>query len=94
VNVGNGWCIAPLRWSGPLAANVLPTFYQACEPYESSADDGIHVLDDVCLAPVALDGPLGPGPASADPCQTDGPGPPGLVTVLRNFSVAGVRTTY
>jgi len=94
LNVGNGWCIAPMRWSGPLASNVVPTAFPACTQYRTNADDGIHVLDDVCLVPVSLDGPLGLDTAGASPCTGNGSGSPDPVTLLRNFSVAGLRTTY
>ncbi|GAA1951397.1 hypothetical protein [Catenulispora subtropica] len=90
LDVADNWCISPLSWSGPVTSAILPTAARACDRKPVRADGGTHVLDGLCLAPIALDGLPGSGPGA--PCGT--PDAKGPVSALRGFSVAGVQVTY
>jgi hypothetical protein len=97
LDVANNWCVAPLRWSGPLLPNLVPAPYQACRDVRAGGENGLHVLDNLCVAPISFDGPLGSRPAPSSKCgDGDATGPAGFgdVSVLRGFSVAGVQPLH
>lgn len=87
----NGWCVAPLHWSGPLVSDPVPNPGDACG--HASPTGGVRLLSDLCLAPISIGDPLNPGAAPARPCQSAGATGPGF-GVLRNVSVGGVQATY
>jgi hypothetical protein len=92
LEVANDWCVAPLQWTAPLTQDAFPSPYHVCDGKHADPD-GIHVLSNMCLAPVSLDGALGSDPPAVAPCSTkpaDGPG----FEILRNVSVAGVQATF
>ena len=87
----DGWCVAPLQFAGPLAADPLPTTSHACGHHR--AGGGVRVLSDLCIAPITIEDLPGSGSAPSAPCRDDGAAAPGF-GVLRNVSVAGVQATF
>jgi hypothetical protein len=87
----NNWCVAPLHWSGPLVSDPFPNPGDACQ--HTGTSGGVHVLSDLCIAPISIDDPLGHGTAPSTPCQNAAAAGPGF-EILRNVSVAGVQTTF
>lgn len=91
LKVADNWCVAPLQWSQPLSTDVFPTAGRVCDD-RGQDGDGVHVLSNMCLAPLSLAGALGSGPPTAAPCPTAAGGPG--FELLRNVSVAGVQATF
>jgi hypothetical protein len=90
LQLGDGWCVAPLHWSGSVIANPFPSSSDACgQPRKD--DDGVHVLSNLCIAPISTDDPRG-SPAAPPGCDQGAAGPG--FEILRNVSVAGVRATF
>ncbi|MEY9859840.1 hypothetical protein ABH935_005474 [Catenulispora sp. GAS73] len=87
----NNWCVAPMHWSGPLVSDPFPNPGDACR--HPGTTGGVHVLSDLCIAPISIDDPLGSGTTPARPCQNAGAAGPGF-EILRNVSVAGVQATF
>jgi hypothetical protein len=87
----DGWCVAPLHWSGPLTTDPVPTSSDACG--HNQADGGVRVLSNLCIAPISMDDPLGSGPVPSTVCPNEDAAGPGF-EVLRNVSVAGVQATF
>lgn len=99
MDIGNGWCVAPLHLSGSLT-HVLSAAGQGCGGTGRSGGNGVHVLDGLCVAPIAPDDP-GPTPSSnsssSSTCDGEtatGSSGPGEVSVLRGLSIVGVQATY
>lgn len=90
LQLGDGWCVAPLHWSGSLAADPFPSSSDACG--EHRTEDGVHVLSNLCIAPISADDPSGPPAAPPPGCAQGTPG--SGFEVLRNVSVAGVQATF
>lgn len=87
----DNWCVAPLRFTGPLAANPFPTVSDACGRHRTGT--GVRVLSNMCIAPITVDDPTGSGPAADTRCRNDDTSGPGF-EILRNVSVVGVQATY
>ncbi|MEY9889650.1 hypothetical protein ABIA35_000310 [Catenulispora sp. MAP12-49] len=87
----DNWCVAPLRFTGPLTANPFPTVSDACGRHRTGG--GVRVLSNMCIAPITMDDPLGSGPAPTTVCRNDDAPGPGF-EIARNVSVAGVQATY
>lgn len=87
----DNWCVAPMRFSGPLTANPFPSPSDACGRTHSG--DGVHVLSNLCIAPITTDDPPGSGTAPSTPCLDEGAAGQGF-EILRNVSVAGVQATF
>lgn len=92
LQIANGWCVAPLHWSGPLTADPFPASSGACG-HNRGGGEGIHVLSNLCIAPISMDDPLGSGPGPSRTCRNEGTARPGF-EILRNVSVAGVQATF
>lgn len=87
----DNWCVAPMRFTGPLTANPFPGLSDACGRTHSSG--GVHVLSNLCIAPITTDDPSGSWAAPSTPCLDEGAAGQGF-EILRNVSVAGVQTTF
>ena len=85
LDIADGWCIAPTT---PLPENLLSTAHGACGHRTKATDDGIHLLESLCLVPISLaDG--GPGHRPCDRVATGSPAGDDF-SVLRGASVAGI----
>jgi len=89
---GDNWCVAPLRFTGPLTENPFSIGSDVCG-HDHPGGGGVHVLSNMCIAPISTDDPSGSGTAPSTPCRNEDAAGPGF-EVLRNISVAGVQTTF
>ncbi|ACU69139.1 hypothetical protein Caci_0184 [Catenulispora acidiphila DSM 44928] len=91
LELADDWCVAPLHFAGPLAADPLPTASHACG--HGRAGGGVRVLSDLCIAPITTDDPSGSWAAPSTPCKNAGSAGSGF-GILRDVSVAGVQATF
>jgi len=92
MELADNWCVAPLRFSGPLTENPFSIGSDVCGRNHRGAG-GVHVLSNLCIAPISTDDPSGSGTAPSTPCRDEDTAGPGF-EVLRNISVAGVQATF
>ena len=91
LELADNWCVAPLHFTGPLTANPFPGSSDACG--DSHSGGGVHVLSNMCIAPITTDDPNGSWAARSTPCLPADSSGPGF-EILRNVSVAGVQATF
>jgi hypothetical protein len=87
----DGWCVAPLHFSGSLLTDPFPGSSDACG--HSRTGEGFRVLSNMCIAPITMDDPTGSGPAPSTRCRDEDTAGPRF-EILRNVSVAGVQATF
>jgi hypothetical protein len=60
VTVGEGSCVAPWWWEGPITVLNGPEDYSACngEPMHVKPGDLVGALDDSCILPWHWEGPI------------------------------------